>query len=264
MFRARAHEPLEVLFLPRRKAQLQCALGAPRAPPPPPLGMVREARYETTYPVTAKEYYDMMLCSSFQRRVHVEGLRMLRWDNVDVFGPNRELSRRIYSEPNLRVPKFLAKFARKSQAYHEESEFDPKALTRRTRVIPCIGSHIMDFNVGERYVDVPKTSSCIVISTVTIRVKTRLFRKLLERWILEQSQTKVAQRDAYVLDALRNKSFSEIVSAVDDDVDKGGFGELGGDDAVTIEERIGFVMGMLALLGGVAFGAKRRMTRIRS
>jgi hypothetical protein len=221
--------------------------------------MVREAQYEVTYPVTAKQYYDMMLCSSFQRRVHVEGLRMSRWENVDVFGPNRELSRRIYSEPNLRVPKLLAKFARKSQAYHEESEFDPKALTRRTRVIPCLGAHIMEFNVGERYVDVPKTASCIVISTVTIKVKTRLFRKLLERWILEQSATKVAQRDAYVLNALRTKSFNEIVSMVDDDVGQGRFGD-GDDGVVTIGEKIGSLMAILVVIGGVAFGAKQRMS----
>lgn len=199
-----------------------------------------------------------MLCSSFQRLVHVEGLRMSRWDNVDVLGPDRTLSRTIYSEPNLRVPKFLAKFARKSQAYHEYSEFDPRALSRRTRVVPVLGAHVMDFIVTERYVDRPDSKSCVVISNVSIRVKTRLFRNLLERWILEQSETKVSQRDAYVLRALGEREYKDIVSTVDDDPASENVGEINirKDSA---RERFSFAIVIVGILGGVALLAKRPM-----
>ena len=44
---------------------------------------MREATYRTAYPVSARQYYDLMLSSAFQRDVHVHGLRMRVWDNVD-------------------------------------------------------------------------------------------------------------------------------------------------------------------------------------
>ena len=115
---------------------------------------MREATYRTAYPVSARQYYDLMLSSAFQRDVHVHGLRMRVWDNVDEYPAPRALMRRVYSEPSLKLPKWMARFARKSQAYTEYSEFCPETLTRKTRVVPKIGANLMEFVVEERYENV--------------------------------------------------------------------------------------------------------------
>ena len=52
----------------------------------------------------------------------------------------------------------------------------------------------------------------MVISVVRIRCKVRLFRNLFERWILEQSELKVAQRDAYVLSALKENAYDDLLA----------------------------------------------------
>jgi hypothetical protein len=190
--------------------------------------MPREARYDTAYPVSARQYYDLMLSSAFQRDVHVRGLGMRVWDNVDEYPRPRLLYRKAYSEPTLRLPKWMARFARKSQAYTEYSEFDPETLSRKTRVVPTLGANVMEFTVEERYVDREPSSKskskrgkrseraasagCVVISVVRIRCKLRLFRNLFERWILEQSEIKVAQRDAYVLNALKENAYDALLS----------------------------------------------------
>lgn len=190
--------------------------------------MPREARYDTLYPVSARQYYDLMLSSAFQRDVHVNGLGMRVWDNVDEYPRPRRLHRKAYSEPTLRLPKWMVRFARKSQAYTEYSEFDPETLSRTTRVVPTLGANVMEFTVEERYVDrEPSANSktkrgkrstkveragCVVISVVRIRCKVRLFRNLFERWILEQSEIKVAQRDAYVLNALKENAYDDLLA----------------------------------------------------
>ena len=186
---------------------------APRAP--------REAVYNTVYPLTASQYYDLMLSRAFQRDVHVNGMRMAVWDAVDSrpeLGPPGALTRVVYSEPRLRLPDWLAKAARKSQAYTEYSEFDPVARTRRTRVVPKVGANVMDFTVEERYVDragVDGRAECVVRSVVRVRVKVKLFRTLLEKWIIEQSELKVAQRDAYVLGALAERAYDDLLSTAE-------------------------------------------------
>lgn len=194
---------------------------------------MREATYRTVYPVSARQYYDLMLSSAFQRAVHVDGLHMSVWDNVDEYSAPRRLRRRVYSEPSLKLPKWMARFARKSQAYTEYSEFCPETLTRRTRVVPKIGANLMEFVVEERYENVEgsvvgkmkkgtrasssssSSSSCVVVSVVRIRSKLRLFRNLFEKWILEQSEVKVRQRDEYVLRALEARVFDELLAQED-------------------------------------------------
>ena len=44
---------------------------------------MREATYETVYDITKEQYYDLMLSSAFQRDVHLHGLKMKIWNNVD-------------------------------------------------------------------------------------------------------------------------------------------------------------------------------------
>lgn len=189
---------------------------------------MREATYRTVYPVSARQYYDLMLSSAFQRAVHVDGLHMSVWDNVDEYPAPRRLKRRVYSEPSLKLPKWMARFARKSQAYTEYSEFCPETLTRRTRVVPKIGANLMELVVEERYENVEgsvvgkrktgahaSSSSCVVVSVVRIRSKLRLFRNLFEKWILEQSEVKVRQRDDYVLRALETSVFDELLAQED-------------------------------------------------
>jgi len=121
----------------------------------------------------------------------------------------------------------MARFARKSQAYTEYSEFCPETLTRRTRVVPKIGANLMEFVVEERYENVEGSvvgkrkkgarvsSACVVVSVVRIRSKLRLFRNLFEKWILEQSEVKVRQRDEYVLRALEARVFDELLAQED-------------------------------------------------
>ena len=188
---------------------------------------MREATYRTVYPVSARQYYDLMLSSAFQRAVHVDGLHMSVWDNVDEYSAPRRLRRRVYSEPSLKLPKWMARFARKSQAYTEYSEFCPETLTRRTRVVPKIGANLMEFVVEERYENVEGSvvgkrkkgtrvsSACVVVSVVRIRSKLRLFRNLFEKWILEQSEVKVRQRDEYVIRALEARVFDELLAQED-------------------------------------------------
>lgn len=186
---------------------------APHAP--------REAVYDTVYPLTASQYYDLMLSRAFQRDVHLNGMRMAVWDAVDSrpeLGPPGALTRVVYSEPRLRLPDWLAKVARKSQAYTEYSEFDPTAKTRRTRVVPKVGANVMDFTVEERYVDrvgADGRAECVVRSVVRVKVKVKLFRTLLEKWIMEQSELKVAQRDAYVLGALAERAYDNLLSTAE-------------------------------------------------
>ena len=185
---------------------------------------MREATYRTAYPVSARQYYDLMLSSAFQRDVHVHGLRMRVWDNVDEYPAPRALMRRVYSEPSLKLPKWMARFARKSQAYTEYSEFCPETLTRRTRVVPKIGANLMEFVVEERYENVEGSvvgkrkkgtkakASCVVVSVVRVRSKVRLFRDIFEKWILEQSEVKVRQRDEYVLRALKARKYDDLLA----------------------------------------------------
>lgn len=176
---------------------------------------MREATYETVYDITKEQYYDLMLSSAFQRDVHLHGLKMKIWNNVDEFSRPRALRRRAYSEPTLRLPQWMARFAQRSQAYTEYSDFDPETLSRRTRVVPRIGANVMNFVVEERYVDVEgDADKCKVISKVQIHAKILFFRNLFEKWILEQSEEKVEERDSYVKTALKEHAFDRLLTYV--------------------------------------------------
>lgn len=185
--------------------------------------MPRSATYETVYPITAEQYYDLMLSRSFQRDVHVHGLRMSRWEAEDVHDDSRSCSRTVYSEPRLNLPKWLARVARKSQAYTEYSRFDREALRRTTRVVPKYAANMMEMSVEERYVDQATTPRgerlCVVYSTVRVRAKARLFRNMFEKWLLEQSALKVGQRDGYVLNALKERSLADLMGQADEETD---------------------------------------------
>ena len=87
---------------------------------------MREATYRTAYPVSARQYYDLMLELPQRDAVsHGLGHARLGQRRRKHFAPGA-LMRRVYSEPSLKLPKWMARFARKSQAYTEYSSFVPR------------------------------------------------------------------------------------------------------------------------------------------
>ena len=101
------------------------------------------------FPCTAEEYYALMLDGDFQRKVHLEGLKMGCYDVTDDPQPDGTVRRVVFSEPKLNLPAVLERVMKRAQAYHEHAVFDPSKLDRRVKVIPCMGAERMDFSFHE-------------------------------------------------------------------------------------------------------------------
>jgi hypothetical protein len=85
--------------------------------------------YLTTFDISAVEYFDLMLDASVQEEIHTakDGLRMSVWRASDapLLGVPNGVSRVVFSEPDLKIPKFLKKWVQKAQSYNEYSDFYP-------------------------------------------------------------------------------------------------------------------------------------------
>ena len=88
--------------------------------------------YLTSFDVSPVEYFDLMLDTVVQQEIHTskDGLNMSVWRASDgpLLGVPNGTSRVVFSEPDLKVPKFLKKWVQKAQSYNEYSDFYPPSL----------------------------------------------------------------------------------------------------------------------------------------
>jgi hypothetical protein len=88
--------------------------------------------YLTSFDVSPVEYFDLMLDTVVQQEIHTskDGLNMSVWRASDgpLLGVPNGTSRVVFSEPDLKVPKFLKKWVQKAQSYNEYSDFYPPKL----------------------------------------------------------------------------------------------------------------------------------------
>ena len=76
--------------------------------------MGKSETYLTTFDVSAVDYFDLVLDTTVQQEIHVskDGLKMACWQASDgpLSGVPNGISRVVFSEPDLHIPKFLKKF----------------------------------------------------------------------------------------------------------------------------------------------------------
>ena len=134
-------------------------------------------------------------------------------------------SRVVFSEPDLKVPKFLKKWVLKAQSYNEYSDFYPPKLgddgdgddgedggkganrarttsKRECVVVPHVGANRMTMTFTEYYTEHEESTArnpkCLVRSEVFVEVRAPLIGSKMEQWILNTSREKVEERDAFV------------------------------------------------------------------
>ena len=174
------------------------------------------------FPCTAEEYYALMLDGDFQRKVHLEGLKMGRYDVTDDPHPDGTVRRVVFSEPKLNLPAVLERVMKRAQAYHEHAVFDPSKLDRRVKVVPCVGAVRIDFSFHETVrPDEDGVGGCVVEALVRVRVQGGWLGRILERFVCSTSKVKIAERDAHLNAHFRAVGFDtfdgvERVHATDD------------------------------------------------
>ena len=183
--------------------------------------------YLTSFDVSAVEYFDLMLDTVVQQEIHTskDGLNMSVWRASDgpLLGVPNGTSRVVFSEPDLKVPKFLKKWVQKAQSYNEYSDFYPPKLggdgddgedggkganrarttsKRECVVVPHVGANRMTMTFTEYYTEHEESTArnpkCLVRSEVFVEVRAPLIGSKMERWILNTSREKVEERDAFV------------------------------------------------------------------
>jgi len=85
-----------------------------------------------------ERFFAHMMDGAFQEDMHVKGLKMTSWDYVDrpAEEPGGVLTRVAFAEPKLNLPAVIQRLARKTQAYHELSSFEPMTRVRHVTVKP--------------------------------------------------------------------------------------------------------------------------------
>ena len=183
--------------------------------------------YLTSFDVSAVEYFDLMLDTVVQQEIHTskDGLNMSVWRASDgpLLGVPNGTSRVVFSEPDLKVPKFLKKWVQKAQSYNEYSDFYPPKLggdgddgedggkganrarttsKRECVVVPHVGANRMTMTFTEYYTEHEESTArnpkCLVRSEVFVEVRAPLIGSKMEQWILNTSREKVEERDAFV------------------------------------------------------------------
>ena len=184
--------------------------------------------YLTSFDVSPVEYFDLMLDTVVQQEIHTskDGLNMSVWRASDgpLLGVPNGTSRVVFSEPDLKVPKFLKKWVQKAQSYNEYSDFYPPKLggdgddgedggkganrarttsKRECVVVPHVGANRMTMTFTEYYTEHEESTArnpkCLVRSEVFVEVRAPLIGSKMERWILNTSREKVEERDAFVI-----------------------------------------------------------------
>jgi hypothetical protein len=183
--------------------------------------------YLTSFDVSAVEYFDLMLDTVVQQEIHTskDGLNMSVWRASDgpLLGVPNGTSRVVFSEPDLKVPKFLKKWVQKAQSYNEYSDFYPPKLggdgddgedggkganrarttsKRECVVVPHVGANRMTMTFTEYYTEHEESTArnpkCLVRSEVFVEVRAPIIGRKMEQWILNTSREKVEERDAFV------------------------------------------------------------------
>ena len=183
--------------------------------------------YLTSFDVSPVEYFDLMLDTVVQQEIHTskDGLNMSVWRASDgpLLGVPNGTSRVVFSEPDLKVPKFLKKWVQKAQSYNEYSDFYPPKLggdgddgedggkganrarttsKRECVVVPHVGANRMTMTFTEYYTEHEESTArnpkCLVRSEVFVEVRAPLIGSKMEQWILNTSREKVEERDAFV------------------------------------------------------------------
>ena len=183
--------------------------------------------YLTSFDVSPVEYFDLMLDTVVQQEIHTskDGLNMSVWRASDgpLLGVPNGTSRVVFSEPDLKVPKFLKKWVQKAQSYNEYSDFYPPKLggdgddgedggkganrarttsKRECVVVPHVGANRMTMTFTEYYTEHEESTArnpkCLVRSEVFVEVRAPLIGSRMEQWILNTSREKVEERDAFV------------------------------------------------------------------
>jgi hypothetical protein len=184
--------------------------------------MGKSETYLTTFDVSAVDYFDLVLDTTVQQEIHVskDGLKMACWQASDgpLSGVPNGISRVVFSEPDLHIPKFLKKFVQKAQSYNEYSEFyPPGSMTgadgedmdacsttskRKCVVVPHIGANRITMTFTEYYTEHEESTfenpKCLVRSEVFVKVRSPVIGRAMEQWILKTSREKVAERDKFV------------------------------------------------------------------
>ncbi len=184
--------------------------------------MGKSETYLTTFDVSAIDYFDLMLDTTVQQEIHVskDGLKMACWQASDgpLFGVPNGISRVVFSEPDLHIPKFLKKLVQKAQSYNEYSEFyPPGSMTgavgedmdacsttskRKCVVVPHVGANRIKMTFTEYYTEHEESTfenpKCLVRSEVYVEVRSPVIGRAMEQWILKTSREKVAERDSFV------------------------------------------------------------------
>ena len=180
--------------------------------------------YLTSFDVSPVEYFDLMLDTVVQQEIHTskDGLNMSVWRASDgpLLGVPNGTSRVVFSEPDLKVPKFLKKWVQKAQSYNEYSDFYPPSLgddgddgdevggkgahrarttsKRECVVVPHVGANRMTMTFTEYYTEHEESTvrnpKCLVRS----EVRAPIIGSKMEQWILNTSREKVEERDAFV------------------------------------------------------------------
>lgn len=186
--------------------------------------------YLTSFDVSPVEYFDLMLDTVVQQEIHTskDGLNMSVWRASDgpLLGVPRGTSRVVFSEPDLKVPKFLKKWVQKAQSYNEYSDFYPPSLgddgdgddgdevggkgahrarttsKRECVVVPHVGANRITMTFTEYYTEHEESTArnpkCLVRSEVFVEVRAPIIGSKMEQWILNTSREKVEERDAFV------------------------------------------------------------------
>ena len=183
--------------------------------------------YLTSFDVSPVEYFDLMLDTVVQQEIHTskDGLNMSVWRASDgpLLGVPNGTSRVVFSEPDLKVPKFLKKWVQKAQSYNEYSDFYPPKLggdgddgedggkganrarttsKRECVVVPHVGANRMTMTFTEYYTEHEESTArnpkCLVRSEVFVEVRAPIVGRKMEQWILNTSREKVEERDAFV------------------------------------------------------------------
>ena len=183
--------------------------------------------YLTSFDVSPVEYFDLMLDTVVQQEIHTskDGLNMSVWRASDgpLLGVPNGTSRVVFSEPDLKVPKFLKKWVQKAQSYNEYSDFYPPKLggdgvdgedggkganrarttsKRECVVVPHVGANRMTMTFTEYYTEHEESTArnpkCLVRSEVFVEVRAPIIGRKMEQWILNTSREKVEERDAFV------------------------------------------------------------------
>ena len=100
--------------------------------------------YLTSFDVSPVEYFDLMLDTVVQQEIHTskDGLNMSVWRASDgpLLGVPNGTSRVVFSEPDLKVPKFLKKLVQKAQS----------TTSIRIFILPSWGAMVMTVKMVEK------------------------------------------------------------------------------------------------------------------